>query len=330
MKKVLTFIKKNIVFIIIYIILLSLLACEFIELDYSIYAPGGLVNISDRLDNKLYDSKGSFNMTYVTYRKGTIFNLMIAKLFPSQDIIKNEEITQENESINDSLNRSDLLMKQSISIATDIAYTKANKEIKVIDSHVYVYYKLPESTSELLVGDEVKKCDNKDIKTLEELSECVSSHKENDEVEIIVNRKNKEVKTKSKIRADKKIGILFTLVNDYEKNPDITYKANKDEMGSSGGLILTLSIYNALVEEDITKGMKIAGTGTIELDGSVGEIAGVKYKIKGAAKNKVDLFIVPSANYDEAKHVIDEYHYNIKLLKAETFDQVVEDLKNYN
>ena len=93
---------------------------------------------------------------------------------------------------------------------------------------------------------------------------------------------------------------------------------------------MALSIYDALVEEDITKGMKIAGTGTIEIDGSVGEIAGVKYKIKGAAKNKVDLFIVPSANYEEAEQVIKENHYNIKLLKAETFDQVLEDLKNYN
>ena len=38
----------------------------------------------------------------------------------------------------------------------------------------------------------------------------------------------------------------------------------------------------------------------ISLDGTVGEIDGIKYKIMGAAKNKVDIVFVPSANYEEA------------------------------
>jgi PDZ domain-containing protein len=108
------------------------------------------------------------------------------------------------------------------------------------------------------------------------------------------------------------------------------YHYEKNESGSSGGLMLSLSMYNSLVEEDITKGMRIAGTGTIEYDGSVGEIAGVKYKIMGASDKNVDLFIVPRANYEEAKQVIEENHYNIKLMIADTFEQVLNDLKNYN
>ena len=320
----------TIVNLILIIILSIILVLQNIELDYSVYSPGGLVNIGDRLDNKPYDSKGSFNMTYVTYRKGTIFNLIIAKILPSQDIIKNEDITVENEKIEDSIHRSELLMKQSISIATLTAYQKADKDIKITKNHVYVYYKYPESSSNLQIGDEVIKCDDKDVSDFEDVKTCVDSFTVNDEVEMTVIRNKKEIKTKSKIADNNKINILFTLSYDFEKNPDITYKPDKNESGSSAGLILTLSIYNALIEEDITKGMKIAGTGTIEIDGSVGEIAGVKYKIKGAAKKKADLFIVPAANYDEAKQVIEENHYNLKLLKADTFDQVLEDLKNYN
>ena len=66
------------------------------------------------------------------------------------------------------------------------------------------------------------------------------------------------------------------------------------------------------------------------MDGSVGEISGVKYKIKGAVKNKVDLFIVPEANYEEAVQVIEENNFDLKLLKASTFDQVLDDLKSLN
>ena len=43
-------------------------------------------------------------------------------------------------------------------------------------------------------------------------------------------------------------------------------------------MMLTLAVYNRLSEEDITKGHRIAGTGTITTDGSVGRIGGMKQK----------------------------------------------------
>ena len=110
------------------------------------------------------------------------------------------------------------------------------------------------------------------------------------------------------------------------KNVDFNYKGN--ESGASGGLMSTLEIYNRLVPEDITKGKTIAGTGTIKLDGSVGEIGGVKYKIMGAVKNKADLFIVPSGNYEEALNIKKEMGYDIKILEAKNFLQVLDDLKD--
>ena len=87
---------------------------------------------------------------------------------------------------------------------------------------------------------------------------------------------------------------------DYDISPKIDIKFKNSESGSSGGLMLTLTIYNAICDEDIIKNRKIAGTGTISNDGTVGEIDGVKYKIMGAAREKVDVVFVPTANYEEA------------------------------
>ncbi|MGE4572228.1 MAG: hypothetical protein AB7E09_05725, partial [Candidatus Izemoplasmatales bacterium] len=82
----------------------------------------------------------------------------------------------------------------------------------------------------------------------------------------------------------------------------------------SGGLLQTLSIYNMLVKEDITKGYKIAGTGTIRYDGTVGYVGGIKQKIATAYVNKVDMFFIPaiderysSHNYLEALAACEEY-----------------------
>ena len=92
--------------------------------------------------------------------------------------------------------------------------------------------------------------------------------------------------------------------------------------------MLTLTIYNAISDEDIIKGRNIAGTGTISPDGTVGEIDGIKYKIMGAAQDKMDIVFVPSANYDEAIKTKEKYNYDINIIKVDTFDETVEYLKN--
>ena len=81
-------------------------------------------------------------------------------------------------------------------------------------------------------------------------------------------------------------------------------------------------------EFDLTKGDIIAGTGVIYEDGSVGSIDGVKYKLKGAVKNKAKVFIVPSENYDEAVKLKKEHNYDIEIIEADNLHNVIEKLKN--
>ena len=92
--------------------------------------------------------------------------------------------------------------------------------------------------------------------------------------------------------------------------------------------MLTLTIYNAVSSEDLIKGRNIAGTGTINADGTVGEIDGIKYKIMGAAKNKMDIVFVPSSNYEEAVNIKNKYNYDLEIIKVDTFNEVLEYLRN--
>ena len=111
---------------------------------------------------------------------------------------------------------------------------------------------------------------------------------------------------------------------DYSLEDELDINFKSGEGGSSGGLILSLGIYSKISGVDILKGRKIAGTGTIDIDGNVGEIDGIKYKIAGAAKKKMDIVLVSPYNYDEAKKVIKEHNYKIKLVKVSTFKEAVE------
>ena len=92
--------------------------------------------------------------------------------------------------------------------------------------------------------------------------------------------------------------------------------------------MLTLTIYSAISGDDIIKGRKIAGTGTIDINGNVGEIDGIKYKIMGAHKKGVDVVLVPSSNYEEAMRVKKDKGYDMEIVEVKTFSDAVNYLKN--
>jgi PDZ domain-containing protein len=89
----------------------------------------------------------------------------------------------------------------------------------------------------------------------------------------------------------------------HEKDPlpvDLSIDSGR-VVGDSGGLAFTLSILDELTPGELTGGHRVAVTGTIQLDGSIGPIGGVQQKVVSARKAKAELMLVPVENYDEAK-----------------------------
>ena len=110
---------------------------------------------------------------------------------------------------------------------------------------------------------------------------------------------------------------------DIESNVNVQIDSKASESGPSGGMMMALMAYNAVTKQDLTNGLKIVGTGTIDLDGNVGEIGGVKYKLMGAVKNKADVFFVPVENYDEAIEVKNKKKYDIEVVKVATLKDAI-------
>jgi PDZ domain-containing protein len=72
-----------------------------------------------------------------------------------------------------------------------------------------------------------------------------------------------------------------------------------DVGGPSAGLMLALGLYDLMTPGDLTGGRVVAGTGTIDLDGRVGAVGGVRDKVLGAARAGADVFLVPRGNLEE-------------------------------
>ena len=79
-EKIKKFIKDNYKELIILLIVFLLFT---IELPYSIYTPGGAVNLNERITvEDGYESDGSFNMAYVSMVRGSIPFCLYLMLFP--------------------------------------------------------------------------------------------------------------------------------------------------------------------------------------------------------------------------------------------------------
>ena len=323
-----SFIKENYKSLIVLIIIFMVFT---IELPYSIYTPGGAVNLNDRVEISNKEKvEGSFNMAYVSMVKGTIPFLLLSKVFPDWDIVKKENITAEGESMDELMLRERLYLQESIDTAIINAYKQAGKEINIKSVINNVSYISEESKTDLKIGDQIISVNGTNISSILELKEIVEKLEENEKVNLKIKRKDKEREayaTTYKIEGITKIGISFVTTYDYETAPSVRIKSKSTEAGSSGGLMMSLTVYNGITNTDITKGKKIVGTGTIDIDGNVGEIGGVKYKLIGAVKNKADVFICPGENYAEALEVAKEKDYDIKIISVSTFEEALKKLK---
>lgn len=325
--KIKKFLKENYKFIIVLTILVLLM---YIRLPYYAMAPGGTIDITDRvvMDNYRSESKGSINMLYVSEYEITPLTYVIAKL-SSWQIEKEQTRKISNETIEEINERDKIMRDNSLDIATMVAYQNASKKIEIKDKKNIIIATTRDNG--LKIGDIIVKVDNIKCNDIKEIQNIISKKAIGDEIKftIIRNNKEKEITTKvSKEGNTKAVGVIIITEYEYDTDPQIDIKFKSTERGASGGLMLTLTIYNAISDEDIIKGRNIAGTGTISADGSVGEIDGIKYKIMGAAKNKMDIVFVPSANYEEAIKTKEKYNYKLNIIKVDNFSEAIKYLKN--
>ena len=107
------------------------------------------------------------------------------------------------------------------------------------------------------------------------------------------------VTPESTTTATKRIGITIGPAYDFPFSVEVT--VDPDIGGPSAGLMFSLAIYDTLTPGSLTGDDVVAGTGTIDVDGTVGPIGGIQQKIVGAREAGAELFLVPADNCEDAQ-----------------------------
>jgi len=314
------------------ILILLFIISHFIPTSYFIISPGitqelsAIITVEDGFKGQ---SKGDFMLTAVSQQRAMIWDYMKYNLFKTQGI-KLEKVSQqlpEGIDMNKYLEIMSESMEESKLLAQAVAFDKAGYDVKIkgMGAEIVKVLKEGSAINILKEDDIIIEIDGKKVELANDAVNLIRKHEIGDIVNIKIKRnkdiKNLELKTVEIENNPGKasLGIYITSKNiDFDFPRKVSFHT-ENVIGPSAGGMFTLEIYNQLTSYDISRGKKIAGTGTISMNGNIGRIDGVLQKVIAAERAGAELFIIPEENMEDIK----DYNTNITLLSVKNIDDIL-------
>ncbi|GFN33123.1 PDZ domain-containing protein [Paenibacillus xylaniclasticus] len=189
----------------------------------------------------------------------------------------------------------------------------------------------------LKAGDRIIAINGRSTLDIQSLSEAMNRVKPGSEVTVRLVRGGESmsltVPTGSAVDDNGQERAVFGISVETSYHYDIPRQVHYDRPfahigGPSHGAMLALTIIDQLTPGGVTNGWRVAGTGTIEPDGSVGAVGGVRQKAYAVARTNAELFFVPASEVDEARAGL-RYGDKLAIVPVETLDDMLQWLKNH-
>ncbi len=199
-------------------------------------------------------------------------------------------------------------MDESKVAAIFVALEKLGHEVTVAGDGVEIVQIVPDSPAEGLLeaGDLIIAVNGQPVTVAADAVAEITSHAIGDTISLTVLRGGEETEVSvtliehSQNEGQPMVGFLPATANPRFEFPIEIDIDSSNIGGPSAGMMYTLAIMEVLGPEDLTRGHRIAGTGTIATSGAVGAIGGVRQKVIAAAASGAEYILVPEGNYEEA------------------------------
>jgi len=175
--------------------------------------------------------------------------------------------------------------------------------------------------------DQITAVDGRAVTDYDSLAALMKVTRPGQTVSVTVQRDGRAVTKRITLQANAKVGPQGFLGVGVVERPHAPFAIDislEDIGGPSAGLMFTLGIIDRLTPGDLSGGKFIAGTGTMNLDGSVGAIGGVTFKEVTARDAGADFMLVPAANCAEALTAVPD---GLTLAKVSNLDDALAAVK---
>jgi PDZ domain-containing protein len=304
---------------------LSIVAWNF-ELPYLAYSAGPVSDAADSVvvdEIDFYPPDGELLMLTVVTQDVNLFEAFIAGVDPTVDLVRKEAVRREGESDEEYRNR--VLQQMDDSNFRSIAVALNYLGYDLVPTEVVINEIVPGAPAEevLELGDTVVGVNGVKVETVDDIARALEGSEVGDLIDITVARGETEVELEVELaERDDQPGVpMIGIVPGELTQPPFPIEIRAGDVGGpSAGMMHAIAIIDSLTEGELTRGKVIAGTGTIDLDGNVGNIGGIRQKVVAAEAAGADYILVPAGNYESA--LTAEYH-QIEIVSVGTLDEAI-------
>jgi PDZ domain-containing protein len=288
-----------------------------ITVPYYTLSPGPVYDTSNfiTVDDGYVSEDGELLFLTVSLKEANVFEFAAGSLDERVTVSARETVRPTGVSPEDLRRESLDAMQQSKQNATFVALTTLGYEVTFIGTGAIVIETVPDAAADgvLLPGDIIIEMDGKTVAFRSDIIDQLGAFDVGDDVTFVIER---PIDDSTDEVAEQPIGVVLGPHPDDPSQPMIGILLGNNEPivefpvevvidsqnigGPSAGLMFTLQIMDQLTEDEITNGHRIAGTGTIRKDGTVGSIGGIRQKVYGAIASGATAVLVPAGNYDGA------------------------------
>jgi PDZ domain-containing protein len=308
-----------------------LIASVTIDLPYYALAPGSARQVNDLIDgpdDRDFPPTGRVMMATVSLRRAQPIDVVEGWFDDDIEIVKEEQVVGKTPPRQyHELNLQ--LMDESKRTAIVVALRKMGFQVPAHGKGALITTIIPDrgfpAEGHLQPGEVITAVDGQPVEFVEDAVNLLQQHKPGDEVTLSITTPegDSRIEKLPMARNDNGRAVLGVELQtsklDYDVPLDVKIDSG-DIGGPSAGLAFTLGVLDQLTPGELTGGRAVAATGTMSIDGTVGDVGGVPQKTAAVIAAGAKYFLVPPGEFAQAKKRAGK---RLQVIKVATIDDAL-------
>lgn len=337
--------RRTVSSVLVVVLLVALVGTAvFLPVPYVTMSPGPTVNVLAEVEGDpvievegadTYPTEGDLRLTTVSVTSPSVNISLLEALSAWFDgtraVYPRDVIYPPEQSVEDVERESSVQMVGSQDTAVAVALQELGYDLPLLTEVLGVTKGSP-ADGELEPRDYILEVNGVPIDQVEQVSEAIQDTGVGEPAEFVVRRdgERRTVTLTAEASEDdpERAVVGVEIGTGYDFPFDVKVNLDDNIGGPSAGLIFSLAVYDTLTPGALTGGTDVAGTGSIDGEGTVGPIGGIQQKIVAAADAGAKVFLVPAGNCAAALGA-DVREGEIELVRTRTMHEAVGSLEAY-
>jgi len=313
-----------------FVVVLLLLGSMQVSLPYYALAPGDARQVNDLISvpkDRAFPPRGEVLLSTVSLSRVNALQALFGWLDADVDVLPEDQIlgtTPRDRFTEQNIQEMDTSKQLAAVVALRrLGYTVAEQGKGAL---VVQVEKDAPAFGRVIQGDVITGIDGRPASLSQEVVQAIRLHKPGESVRLDVLGVKGGTRVEEVVlgtRPEGAEGYLGVVLRTKEQKFDYPFDVVIDSGtigGPSAGLAFTIGVLDTLTAGELTGGRKVAATGTIEIDGQVGDVGGVVQKTAAVRAAGASVFLVPPGEYEDARRHAGP---KLKVVKVASLDDAI-------